>query len=172
MRAFCDLELGRDPIPDETTILNFRHLLEAHGLTKTVFETVAEYLEARGALLRGGTIVDATLIAASPSTKNEVGKRDPQMHSSKKGNQWCVSRTQANGLWCCTEDGRRPPGVDFQELASNHPELLRSKGVVVNVRGKGVRRGRQVSVEKMSESEPTDDASSRIQGTVKTGAAQ
>jgi hypothetical protein len=57
-------------------------------------------------------------------------------------------------------------------LASNHPELLRSKGVVVNVGGKGVREGRQVSVEKMSESEPTDDASSRIQGTVKTGAAQ
>src|SRR4249919_3552887 len=79
MRAFCNLELGRDPIPDETTILNFRHLLEAHGLTKTVFEAVAEYLEARGALLRGGTIVDATLIAASPSTKNQAGKRDPQM---------------------------------------------------------------------------------------------
>src|SRR3981189_514380 len=88
MRAFCNLELGRAPIPDETTILNFRHLLEAHELTKTVFEAVAEYLEARGALLRGGTIVDATLIAASPSTKNEAGKRDPQMHSSKKGNQW------------------------------------------------------------------------------------
>src|SRR5436190_23644602 len=88
MRAFCDLDLGRDPIPDETTILNFRHLLEAHELTKTVFEAVAEYLEARGALLRGGTIVDATLIAASPSTKNEAGKRDPHMHSSKKGNQW------------------------------------------------------------------------------------
>ena len=88
MRAFCNLELGRDPIPDETTILNFRHLLEAHELTKTVFEAVAEYLEARGALLRGGTIVDATLIAASASTKNEAGKRDPQMHSSKKGNQW------------------------------------------------------------------------------------
>ena len=88
MRAFAGLDLGRDAIPDETTILNFRHLLEAHGLTKTVFEAVAEYLEARGALLRGGTIVDATLIAASPSTKNEAGKRDPQMHSSKKGNQW------------------------------------------------------------------------------------
>ena len=68
--------------------MNFRHLLEAHELTKMVFEAVAEYLEARGALLRGGTIVDATLIAASPSTKNEAGKRDPQMHSSKKGNQW------------------------------------------------------------------------------------
>ena len=88
MRAFCNLELGRDPIPDETTILNFRHLLEAHALTKAVFEAVAEHLEARGALLRGGTIVDATLIAASPSTKNAAGQRDPEMHSSKKGNQW------------------------------------------------------------------------------------
>jgi IS5 family transposase len=88
MRAFCHLELGRDPIPDETTILNFRHLLEAHALTKAIFEAVAERLEARGALLRGGTIVDATLIAASPSTKNAAGQRDPEMRSSKKGNQW------------------------------------------------------------------------------------
>ena len=74
--------------PDETTILNFRHLLETHGLTKAVFEAVADHLEARGALLRGGTIVDATLIAASPSTKNAAGQRDPEMRSSKKGNQW------------------------------------------------------------------------------------
>jgi IS5 family transposase len=88
MRAFCHLELGQDPIPDETTILNFRHLLETHALTKAVFEAVAEHLEARGALLRGGTIVDATLIAASPSTKNAAGKRDCEMRSSKKGNQW------------------------------------------------------------------------------------
>jgi IS5 family transposase len=88
MRAFCGLELGRDAIPDETTILNFRHLLERHDLTKAVFAAVAEHLEARGALLRGGTIVDATLIAASPSTKNKEGKRDPEMRSSKKGNQW------------------------------------------------------------------------------------
>jgi IS5 family transposase len=88
MRAFAGLELGRDAIPDETTILNFRHLLERHDLTKAVFAAVAEHLEARGALLRGGTIVDATLIAASPSTKNEAGRRDPEMRSSKKGNQW------------------------------------------------------------------------------------
>lgn len=110
MRAFCNLELGRDPIPDETTILNFRHLLEAHELTKTVFEAVAEHLEARGALLRGGTIVDATLIAASPSTKNEAGKRDPQMHSSKKGNQWYFGHEGARGRRCqqraCAHRGR------------------------------------------------------------------
>jgi len=78
----------------------------------------------------------------------------------------------SENLQSCTEDGRRPPGVDFQESASNHSELLRSKGVVVNVRGKDIREGRQVNVEKMSESVLTDDASSRIQGTVKTGAAQ
>jgi transposase, IS5 family len=88
MRAFCHLELGRDSIPDETTILNFRHLLEIHALTKAVFEAVAEDLETRGVLVRGGTIVDATLIAASPSTKNAAGQRDPEMRSSKKGNQW------------------------------------------------------------------------------------
>jgi IS5 family transposase len=88
MRAFCGLELGRDAIPDETTILNFRHLLERYELTKAVFAAVAEHLEARGALRRGGTIVDATLIAASPSTKNREGQRDPEMRFSKKGNQW------------------------------------------------------------------------------------
>ena len=88
MRAFAGLELGRDDIPDETTILNFRYLLERHDLTKAVFAAVAEHLEARGAMLRGGTILDATLIAASASTKNAAGKRDPEMTQSKKGNQW------------------------------------------------------------------------------------
>ncbi len=88
MRAFCGLELGRDAIPDETTILNFRHLLERHELTKALFEAVSRHLEDQGALLRGGTIMDATLIAASPSTKNKEGRRDPEMSQSKKGNQW------------------------------------------------------------------------------------
>lgn len=88
MRAFVGLELGRDAIPDETTILNFRHLLERHDLTKAIFAVVKEHLEARGALLRGGTIVDATLIAAPPSTKNKSRQRDPEMRPSKKGNQW------------------------------------------------------------------------------------
>ena len=88
MRAFAGLELGRDAIPDETTILNFRHLLERQALTKAIFEGVAEYLAAKGELLRGGTIVDATLIAASPSTKNKDQKRDGEMTQSRKGNQW------------------------------------------------------------------------------------
>ncbi|ABE64583.1 ISMca7, transposase [Nitrobacter hamburgensis X14] len=88
MRTFAGLELGRDTIPDETTILSFRHLLERHELTKEIFVAIAEFLETRGALLRGGTIIDATLIAASPSTKNKAQKRAPEMRSSKKGNQW------------------------------------------------------------------------------------
>ena len=100
MRAFCNSELGRDPIPDETTILNFRHLLEAHELTKTVFEAVAEHLEARGALLRGGTIVDATLIAASPSTKNEAGKRDPRDAFLEEGQSMVLRHEGARGRRC------------------------------------------------------------------------
>jgi len=88
MRAFAGLELGHDAIPDETTILNFRHLLERHDLTKALFDAVIDHLDDKGALLRGGTIMDATLIAASPSTKNKTGKRDKEMSQSRKGNQW------------------------------------------------------------------------------------
>jgi IS5 family transposase len=88
MRDFAGLDLARDAIPDETTILNFRHLLEKHNLTEALFDAVKTYLQERALLLRGGTIMDATLIAASPSTKNEAGKRDPCMSQSKKGNQW------------------------------------------------------------------------------------
>jgi len=88
MREFAGLDLARDAIPDETTILNFRHLLEKHKLTEALFDAVKTYLQERALLLRGGTIMDATLIAASPSTKNDARKRDPDMSQSKKGNQW------------------------------------------------------------------------------------
>lgn len=77
-----------EAIPDETTVLNFRHLLERHNLTEALFAEVSAYLQEHALLLRGGTIMDATLIAASPSTKNKPGKRDPQMSQTKKGNQW------------------------------------------------------------------------------------
>ena len=88
MRLFVGVDLSDHAIPDETTILNFRHLLEKHELTKALFDEVAGYLEERKLLLRGGTIMDATLIAAPPSTKNKDRKRDPEMSQSKKGNQW------------------------------------------------------------------------------------
>ena len=88
MRRFAGLELGDDAIPDETTILNFRHLLERHELTRAIFETVNAYLRERGILLREGTLVDATLIDAPSSTKNKQRTRDPEMTSTKKGNVW------------------------------------------------------------------------------------
>src|SRR6478736_9667186 len=88
MRQFAGLSLARGTVPDETTILNFRHLLEQHGLAREIFDTVKAHLQTAGLLLRQGTIVDATIIAAPSSTKNSTGKRDPQMHQAKKGNQW------------------------------------------------------------------------------------
>jgi transposase, IS5 family len=74
--------------PDETTICKFRHLLEKHGLSEALFATVNTFLSEQGLLLRSGTIVDATIIAAPTSTKNSTGTRDPEMHQAKKGNQW------------------------------------------------------------------------------------
>ena len=88
LRRFCGLDAGVSRMPDETTILNFRHLLEAHQLAASLFQEIVSLLTDRGLILREGTIVDATLISAPPSTKNAARKRDPEMSSSKKGNQW------------------------------------------------------------------------------------
>jgi IS5 family transposase len=133
-REFAGLGGWDDRLPDESTILRFRHVLEQHKLAAQILQTVNDLLTAQGLLLKQGTVVDATLIAAPSSTKNAGGERDPQMKQSKKGQQWCVSRTQAADLWCCTEDGSRPPEAGLQEQASNHPVLLRSKGAVVSDR--------------------------------------
>ena len=88
MRRFAGLELGDDRIPDETTILNFRHLLERHELTEAIFAEVNAHLVEQGVTLRSGTLIDATIIDAPSSTKNKAGKRDPEMTSTKKGNAW------------------------------------------------------------------------------------
>lgn len=87
-RDFCQFDLGRERIPDATTLLNFRHLLEQHDLGAAMFAKVGELLLANGMKLSGGTIVDATIIAAPSSTKNADNGRDPEMHQTKKGNQW------------------------------------------------------------------------------------
>ena len=87
MRRFAELS-GLDDIPDETTILNFRRLLETHDLAPKILDRVNAHLARKGQSLRAGTIVDATIIAAPSSTKNKDGKRDPEMHQTKKGNQW------------------------------------------------------------------------------------
>ncbi len=88
MRRFAGVDLGEAPAPDESTICRFRHLLENHHLGVTLFQQVHRHLEAQGIKVGTGTIVDATLIAAPPSTKNKDKQRDPDMHQTKKGNQW------------------------------------------------------------------------------------
>jgi IS5 family transposase len=88
MRRFAGIELSEDAIPDETTILRFRHLLEKHYLTQAIFAQVRTLLEQKRLLLKSGTIVDATIIEAPPSTKNEEQARDPEMHQTRKGNAW------------------------------------------------------------------------------------
>jgi IS5 family transposase len=88
LRRFAGVDLGRAPAPDETTILQFRHLLEKHDLGGAMLATVNEYLESRGIRIHRGTIVDASIIHAPSSTKNRSGERDPEMHQTRKGKQW------------------------------------------------------------------------------------
>lgn len=88
MRRFAGLELMDESMPDETTILKFRHLLEKHQLTSRMMNAISQVLLDKGLMLKGGTMVDATIIHAPSSTKNESGSRDPEMHQTKKGNQW------------------------------------------------------------------------------------
>ena len=88
LRGFAGIDLTLDAVPDATTVLHFRHWLERHELTRALFDEIAAMLAERGLLMRQATIVDATIIAAPPSTKNKEKARDQQMHQTKKGNQW------------------------------------------------------------------------------------
>jgi IS5 family transposase len=88
MRQFVGIDLGREPVPDETTICKFRHLLEVHQLGEQLFGLIRTYLAEQGLQISQGTIVDATIISAPSSTKNRTKARDPEMHQTKKGNQW------------------------------------------------------------------------------------
>jgi IS5 family transposase len=88
MRQFVGIDLGREAAPDETTVCKFRHLLEKHKLGKAIFAKVNEHLKSQGMKVSTGTIVDASIINAPSSTKNRDKKRDPEMHQTKKGNQW------------------------------------------------------------------------------------
>jgi transposase, IS5 family len=88
MRQFVGIDLGREPVPDETTICKFRHLLETHQLGQQLFARIGEHLTTQGLQVSRGTIVDATIISAPSSTKNRTKERDPEMHQTKKGNQW------------------------------------------------------------------------------------
>ena len=88
MRQYVGIDLGREPVPDETTICKFRHLLEAHQLGEQLFAWIRTYLAEQGLQISRGTIVDATIISAPSSTKNRTKERDPEMPQTKKGNQW------------------------------------------------------------------------------------
>ncbi|HEV2227393.1 MAG TPA: IS5 family transposase [Steroidobacteraceae bacterium] len=125
MRRFAGIELSEDAVPDETTILRFRHLLERHYLTQALFAQVRTLLEQKRLLLKSGTIVDATIIEAPPSTKNEAKARDPEMKQGKKnGREWRFGMkahvgTDLNGLvhtLVTTDAG----ASDFKQL----PKLL------------------------------------------------
>jgi transposase, IS5 family len=109
LRRFAGVDLGRAAAPDETTILNFRHLLERHDLCGAILDRVNEYLESRGIRIGRGTIVDATIVHAPSSTKNASGQRDPEMHQTRKGNQWYFGMigTRGSGF----QAGRRALGV-------------------------------------------------------------
>jgi IS5 family transposase len=88
MRGFARIDLAADGVPDATTLLKFRRLLETNDLCKGIFQAINTDLASRGLMMREGTLVDATLLAAPPSTKNQEKKRDPEMHQTRKGNQW------------------------------------------------------------------------------------
>ena len=105
MRRFMGINFLEQDVPDATTLLHFRHLLEEKGIGKLFFDAINRCLEQAGRMMRGGTIVDATLISAPSSTKNAEKKRDPEMHSVKKGNQWRppppMSTTSPSRRSCC-----------------------------------------------------------------------
>ena len=88
LRDFVGIDLSRESVPDATTLLKFRRLLQDNDLTRSLFDEINAHLAEQGLLMRAGTIVDATIIAAPSSTKNEGKTRDPEMHQTKKGNQW------------------------------------------------------------------------------------
>jgi transposase, IS5 family len=131
LRLFAGIDLGREPVPDETTILNFRHLLEKHDLGRAMLNVVNEYLAQCGVQISTGTIVDATIIHAPSSTKNREGKRDPEMHQVKKGNQWYFGMKAHVGV-----DRRKASCIrrKLRQLTSPTRRCCRSYSTAANTR--------------------------------------
>src|SRR5262249_28539630 len=98
MRRFVGIDLGREPLPDETTVCRFRHLVEEHDLSRQLFDEVQRHLADNGLKVATGTIVDATIIGAPSSTKNATKARNPEMHQTKKGNQWYFGMKAHRGV--------------------------------------------------------------------------
>ena len=123
MRRFAGLELLDDALPDETTILNFRRLLETHQLTGRMMNVINDVLEDRGLLLKGGTMVDATIIHAPPSTKNRAKARDPDMHQTKKGKQYQAGGSPGRGLLGGSPEGEHAAPAERGEH-THQPALV------------------------------------------------
>lgn len=143
LRAFAGLDAGVEAMPDETTILKFRRRLERHGLAEALFAEVNALLVERGLMVKQGTMVDATLVAAAPSTKNREGKRDPEMSSTKKGNQWYfgmkahIGADTAHGLVHTVHGtAAKVPDVKMtdQLLHGEEQEVFGDKGYTTNER--------------------------------------
>lgn len=117
MRIFAGLSLDK-AIPDHSTILKFRHLLERHNLARQIFEEVNQWLSDAGVLLKEGSLIDATIIEAPSSTKNSTGERDPEMHQTKKGNQWHYGMKAHIGV-----DARTGLTHSFTTTAANEHDL-------------------------------------------------
>jgi IS5 family transposase len=98
LRRFVGVDLGRAPAPDQTSVCRFRHLLETHDLGGAVLDAVNHHLASKGIRITTGTIVDATIIHAPSSTRNQSGERDPEMHQTRKGNQWCFGMKAHTGV--------------------------------------------------------------------------
>lgn len=147
MRSFANIDLGNEPVPDETTVCKFRRLLERHGLGKRIFEEVGRHLQERGMRVSGGTIVDATIISAPSSTKNKEGKRDPEMRQTKKGNQWYFGMKGHIGVDSKTKlihtvvaTGANVPGIkDFTNIRGTRSHTLTEEERLTNRRKSGVR---------------------------------
>ena len=132
MRQFMHINFFTEQVPDATTLLKFRHLLEKEKIGEKLFEDVKDQLDHAGLIMHGGTVVDATLISAPSSTKNEDGKRDPEMHQTKKGNQWYFGMKVPCGVdagtgYVHTITGTSANVHDSAETA----KLIREDGIVV-----------------------------------------
>lgn len=141
LRGFCGIDLGRAPAPDETTILNFRHLLEANDLCSELLDAVNHHLISKGLRIATGTIVDATIIAAPSSTKNARKERDPQMHQTKKGNQYYFGAKAHIGMdrtlaWCTRCARRQPPCMTSTCYPTCSMARKRRCGAMLVIKGK------------------------------------
>jgi len=153
LRNFAGLELGSDNIPDQNTILNFRHLLEEHKLTERFFEIVNKHLEQHGLLMKKGTIVDATIINAPSSTKNSEKQRDPEMKQTKKGNQWYfgmkahVGSDSKTGIvhTLTTTPANNHDSTEFENLLHGEEEVVYGDKAYANKEQEAEFRSRGVS---------------------------